>query len=99
MGNVILTGEQPYAVSIIDFELGGPNYRGFDLFKIFRTALPFSDKCMEHFVQTYLDSSRSAADDVPALLAETHRFEPLTWLEAAVFFLTLLQFKPQEAAR
>jgi len=36
---------------------------------------------------------------VAALTAETRRFEPLTWLEALVFFLAMLQFKPLEAER
>jgi thiamine kinase-like enzyme len=95
--NVMLTGEAPYAVTLIDFELGGPNYRGFDLFKLFRTALPFSDASLEHFLCTY--AKNSGIRDVAALSAETRRFEPLTWLEALVFFLAMLQFKPLEAER
>lgn len=35
--NVMRHGDE---VCVIDFELGGPNYRGFDLMKVFRTALP-----------------------------------------------------------
>merc|ERR1719213_428350 len=56
-------------VRLIDFELGGPNYRGFDLMKLFRTANPFSDACLEHFLCTYAKSS--GIKDVAALTAET----------------------------
>lgn len=97
--NVILTKEEPCQATLIDFELGGPNYRGFDLFKIFRTGLPFSHSSMEHFVRVYAEDSDVCTGEVPALLAEIHLFEPLTWLEAAIFFLTLPQFKPQETER
>lgn len=88
-------------VKLIDFELGGPNYRGFDLMKVFRTALPASEECMVHFLSIYARQvGESDSDDgVNALLAETQSFEPLTWLEAAVFFLTLPQFKPSETSR
>lgn len=88
-------------VTLIDFELGGPNYRGFDLMKVFRTALPMSEACMRHFLRTYAEQVGDAhvESDVQALVEETLRFEPLTWLEAAVFFLTLPQFKPDETSR
>lgn len=96
--NVMLTQEKPYAVSLIDFELGGPNYRGFDLFKIFRTALPFSDDSLSHFLRSYVAAT---GDNMPPakMLAEVRRFEPLTWLEASIFFLAMLEFKPAEASR
>lgn len=86
-------------VKLIDFELGGPNYRGFDLMKVFRTALPASEECMERFLTTYAGQAGESHSDVNALIAETQSFEPLTWLEAAVFFLTLPQFKPSETSR
>jgi len=34
-------------------------------------------------------------NDVPALVKEVRMFEPLTWLEATVFFLVMPQFKPE----
>jgi len=88
-------------VTLIDFELGGPNYRGFDLMKVFRTALPTSEECMLRFLKTYATQvgDSDSDDGVKALVAETQMFEPLTWLEAAVFFLTLPQFKPSETSR
>jgi len=86
---------------IIDFELAGPNYRGFDLMKAFRTAKGFSEDSMRHFLGAYLAGTGEACaeEDVDALMTEARAFEPLTWLEAAVFFLALPQFKPQETAR
>jgi thiamine kinase-like enzyme len=88
-------------VTLIDLELGGPNYRGFDLMKVFRTALPTSQECMVRFLRTYAKQvgEGDSDDGVKALLAETQSFEPLTWLEAAIFFLTLPQFKPSETRR
>mmetsp|Transcript_37098 Transcript_37098/g.78682 ORF Transcript_37098/g.78682 Transcript_37098/m.78682 type:complete len:330 (-) Transcript_37098:281-1270(-) len=93
-----------FTVTFIDFELGGPNYRAFDLMKVFRTALPMSERSMLHFYEAYArevhrlspDGAKESAED---LLAESRSFEPLTWLEAAVFFLTLPLFKPSETQR
>ena len=74
-------------ITFIDFELAGPNYRGYDIFKLFRTSkLPAaSDASLLSFVEAYLGdgATRRAAD---ACLLETKLFEPLTWLEAAIFF-------------
>mmetsp|Transcript_66920 Transcript_66920/g.118866 ORF Transcript_66920/g.118866 Transcript_66920/m.118866 type:complete len:242 (-) Transcript_66920:244-969(-) len=110
-------------VRIIDFELAGPNYRGFDLMKVFRTADGPSETCMASFMEAYAKNiaestektfeppARNGEDDIkksaPAstedhaksLLAECRLFEPLTWLEAAVFFLALPQFKPHDTAK
>lgn len=89
------------SVKFIDFELGGPNYRGFDLMKLFRTAGTCSETCMKHFLGAY----GAATDDVHStsdfnnLLKEVRLFEPLTWLEAAVFFLVMPQFKPEGSAK
>ena len=74
-------------VTFIDFELAGPNYRGYDIFKLFRTSkLPAaSDASLLSFVEAYLgDGATQRAAD--ACLLETKLFEPLTWLEAAIFF-------------
>lgn len=118
--NVIKKSE---GVKIIDFELAGPNYRGFDLMKVFRTAEGSSKTCMAKFLEVYSEKMREPSegsfrpparvrtdevhssdlacseDDVASLLAECQYFEPLTWLEAAVFFLALPQFKPLGVAR
>merc|ERR1719382_1823056 len=51
--NVMRDGGQ---VVIIDFELAGPNYRGFDLMKVFRTSLPMSEDCMRTFFCSYAEA-------------------------------------------
>lgn len=86
------------AVKLIDYELGGPSYRGFDLMKLFRTEAPTSEESMQHFFQKYAEEA--GGDEKAADLAEEARaFLPLTWLEAGIFFLTLPHFKPDETAR
>mmetsp|Transcript_131300 Transcript_131300/g.379853 ORF Transcript_131300/g.379853 Transcript_131300/m.379853 type:complete len:316 (-) Transcript_131300:171-1118(-) len=96
--NVMRHGDE---VAIIDFELAGPNYRGFDLMKVFRTAFPSSEKSMRRFLATYASEVGEVVSDesVSDLLKETRMFEPLTWLEAAIFFLALPQFKPGSSER
>ncbi|CAE8581104.1 unnamed protein product [Polarella glacialis] len=88
-------------VKLIDFELGGPNYRGFDWMKLFRTAGDFSEESMRLFLRAYAESAGESCslEDLEALLQETQVFEPLTWLEAFVFFLALPQFKSDELPR
>ena len=100
---------------IIDFELAGPNYRGFDLCKFFRRdSGPLPVDALGLFASEYLaagatlvsavaskgappkggsadDAAESAAAAaVAALAAEATELEPLTWLEAAVFFLAFM---------
>lgn len=116
--------KQQEGVRIIDYELAGPNYRGFDLMKVFRTAEGSSEICMIKFLEAYAmntaknceksiyppastavtgsdhDPDPSCTKDIVSeLLAECRYFEPLTWLEASIFFLALPQFKPQDASR
>lgn len=81
-------------VWLIDFELGGPNYRGFDWMKLFRRPEGVSQKDLEHFLQSYA-SHQAERVDLSSLLRETLAFEPLTWLEAFVFFLALPKYKPE----
>ena len=38
-----MTSRRKDAPTFIDFELGGPHYRGYDLFKLFRTSGNFSE--------------------------------------------------------
>lgn len=104
--NIIVSGEHSENVTLIDFELSGPNYRGFDLMKIFRTANGPSEVCMRHFLRVYkeaLDANPSAdpvsEETVSALVSEAYMFEPLTWLEACVFFLVLPMVKPEDTER
>merc|ERR1712232_29647 len=99
--NIIMSQDPAGLAKLIDFELGGPNYRGFDLMKLFRTAAGPSKTCVEYFLLAYAECFREKTtdSDVDALADETYQFEPLTWLEACVFFLTLPLFKPREIQR
>lgn len=94
--NVITDGGD---VRFIDFELGGPSYRGFDLMKVLRTNDAASEACIEHFLGAYASEVGERAAAVAALREEVRLFEPLTWLEAAVFFLALMHFKTDETTR
>ena len=71
----------------IDFELSGPNYRGYDIFKLFRTneMSPVCDAELLRFIEAYLGADANHVA-VERCLFETKLFEPLTWLEAAIFF-------------
>ena len=99
------------AISFIDFELSGRHYRGYDLFKLFRTASEPSTINMRRFFEHYLTasaeipaaggSSASAASvelELDVLQAEAYAAEPLTWLEAAVFFLFAICVYPEHSA-
>jgi streptomycin 6-kinase len=102
---------------LIDFELAGPNYRGFDLCKLFRNDKGgLAEGPLHTFLAAYRETSNALGAD-PALPsaaalaagasttrapspapthqaawvgAEAERLEPVTWLEAAVFFMTVL---------
>merc|ERR1712039_225823 len=54
--NVIASGDDAAAVTLIDFELSGPNYRGFDTMKIFRTAGGPNESCMKCFLKAYAEA-------------------------------------------
>merc|ERR1711920_314956 len=61
-------------VKFIDFELAGPNYRGFDLMKVFRTAAVPSEPSVKHFLRVYAEHTSSTCSEstVLSLLEETH---------------------------
>ena len=50
------------AVSFIDFELAGAHYRGYDLYKLFRTSGELSQPGLRAFLRAYLDEVRGACD-------------------------------------
>jgi thiamine kinase-like enzyme len=87
--NIMLTNESSCDVMLIDFELAGPNYRGFDLMKLFRTNLSEDTERLKQFAQQYVLAT-DLGEDPAALIHEMKLFEPLTWLEAAVFFFLVL---------
>jgi len=75
--------------------------------KLFRTAGESSSSCMEYFLRVYTAAvsevqhkdDATLVKDATALMEEVRRFEPLTWLEAAVFFLVMPQFKAEGVAK
>ena len=77
---------------MIDLELAGPNYRGFDLMKLFRTnPQSFSEAKFEQFLSCYGPSTWVAAVDCPMSSSMKCQIcEALTWLEAAVFFAAMI---------
>ena len=85
-------------VVLIDFELAGPNFRGFDLCKLFRNDAGQIDIDPSGPLCTFLSEYRDACalrttapmPSVEELAAEAAALEPATWLEAAVFFMTVL---------
>lgn len=92
-------------IVLIDYELSGPGFRGFDFYKLFRTANK-SGQCHDNmvaFVEAYLCESMGCSN-VPAhlvdnVLAEMKLFEPLTWLEAGVFFLFAAKGDPSDVEK
>jgi len=84
--NLLFDSEQ---IWLIDLELAGPNYRGFDLMKLFR-AKPelFSEESFKYFMSCYAENEpRTTVDE---LILECRTCEALTWLEAAIFFALML---------
>ncbi|KAJ1462013.1 hypothetical protein M885DRAFT_506065 [Pelagophyceae sp. CCMP2097] len=83
--NVMLQaeGEGPL---FIDFELAGPNFRGYDVFKLFRARDRVPDESLKYFAEAYLGPGRAKSGSVDAVVAESLLFEPCTWLEAVIFF-------------
>ena len=93
---------------LIDFELGGPNYRGFDLCKLFRNDAGAIDTTPDGPLRSFLREYRAACvseqaaaggewaelPDEAGLAAEAAALEPMSWLEAAVFFMTVLGMPP-----
>ena len=105
--NVMLhseAGARREGICFIDFELSGNHYRGYDLFKLFRTSQDMSHTNLRAFLADYSSvCSSSAAGECGApivsleeLEAETYAAEPLTWLEAAVFFLFAVREYPEQ---
>ena len=74
---------------LIRTQLSGVGWRGFDLYKMFRTGQDSRDSNMVDFCTSYLadDAAAAGAEEAKLLVEEAKLFEPVTWLEAGVFFL------------
>ena len=85
-------------IMLIDFELGGYGYRGFDLCKIFRTKDEVSNKenqkiFIKNYIQTFHDPQNESCkktenDDIEIVWRETRLFEPLTVSLHLFFFFS-----------
>lgn len=86
---------------LIDFELSGVNYRGFDLCKLFRNDAGAINTSPTGPLWSFLNEYRVCCQKSPgagsgympsvdSLAAEAAALEPATWLEASVFFMTVL---------
>jgi ethanolamine kinase len=96
--NVILINEDPVDLQLIDLELSGPNYRGFDLMKLFRTSPDdFSESHFRNFLAEYCRAAGLDESKMQDIEEETKLFEPLTWLEAAIFFALVLVLEPSDS--
>jgi len=86
-------------ISLIDFELSGPNYRGYDIMKLFRKQ-PEKDRQenMRRFLHFYAReegvSDDMISDFIKQAEIEAEMIEPLTWIEAVTFFALILRVKP-----
>jgi len=86
-------------ISLIDFELSGPNYRGYDIMKLFRKQ-PGKDRQenMRRFLHFYAReegvSDDMISDFIKQAEIEAEMIEPLTWIEAVTFFALILRVKP-----
>lgn len=82
-------------IRFIDFELAGPSYRAFDLYKLFRTGGERSDAAMDAFLREYL-RALGGRETVEHLRDEVLMFEPITWLEASLFFVFANALDPSD---
>lgn len=86
-------------VSFIDLELAGRNYRGFDIAKFFRSdqITSYTEKNREAFFQAYAVAFTSIEENdghdlrttADAIKDEAKLLLPMTWLEAAIFFVCM----------
>lgn len=94
--NVIYQQDRNF--KLIDIDLAGPNYRGFDTMKLFRTTNSFYDESLLSFLQEYQAETNSEMN-VEGLFYEAQMCEALTWLEAALFFATLVPMNGETSQR
>lgn len=91
----------PCRAQLIDLELTGMHFRSYDLAKLFRTKspTPFSNQNRRVFLEQYAsayneqNTKRNNGQDAPQALdpdeleRQSDLILPLTWLEAAIFFV------------
>lgn len=89
-------GETPTSVRFLDMELAGRHYIAYDLAKLWRTSSPLTvgqqhqrDQHQRIFLETYAEHFPGETVTASALRHQIDRLLPLTWLEAAVFFVAM----------
>ena len=88
-------------IRLIDFELAGPHYRAYDLAKLFRSSSNDKRESTLSYKLAFLESyywrtheeksvsTKPLAAAIHQLEWEVQLLEPMTWLEAASFFLCM----------
>jgi thiamine kinase-like enzyme len=76
------------AIKFLDLEVSGRHYRAFDLAKFFRTSqrTEATESNQLYFLSVYLQEFGDKETTPDRLLHESQLLEPMTWLEAAIFF-------------
>lgn len=99
--NILLLPERNEA-KLIDLELVGTHYRGYDLAKFLRCSArdsPFAEGNRRAFYESYLEASSDTNATIQSLSMEAARLLPLTWLEAAIFFVCMSHQDPKQEKR
>ena len=79
-GNILV--DQHHWIRFIDLELAGLHYAAYDIAKLFRD----NDTWLDDFLVVYAKER-----GVTVSREEVDRLRPMTWLEAAIFFVCMLQ--------
>jgi tRNA A-37 threonylcarbamoyl transferase component Bud32 len=97
LSNVMITSADE--IRFIDFELTGTHYRGYDLAKFFRSSKQSASSHLRrrhqeafwggYHQRTPEGHRKSLFEAMPQLEWEVQLLEPMTWLEAASFFLSM----------
>ena len=93
---------QETMICFVDWDLTGRNYRAYDLAKLFRTNHPTEFTCQNrrYFLETYASEVNKATRMNeprlhPDLLEQQMQvLVPMTWLEAAIFFVCMASNVP-----
>jgi thiamine kinase-like enzyme len=78
-------------IQFIDLELSGVHYRAFDLAKFFRSdaTTSYTPQNQRAFYTSYLEHTAVSPTSLEELEREVKLLLPMTWLEAAIFFVCM----------
>jgi thiamine kinase-like enzyme len=95
--------KQHCQLRFLDFELAGRNYVAFDIAKLWRSSSPMTlqsrHQTIERFLETYVAESGRNNLTTFDLQKQFDLLLPLTWLEAAVFFVAMSSQSKNQAER